>query len=131
MIQWVRTSPVLTADAGYGDSTAFRQALTDREIGYVVAVKGATSAYTSDAAPHTAPYASRVRPPTPRYRDPHQSCRDLAVAAGRAALKTVTWRHCTKTYPYNPAAAMLSLFLALRIRPANRDITPAYYCSLP
>ena len=62
----------------------------DREIGYVVAVKGATSAYSADAAPQTAPYAGRGRPPTPRYRDPHQSCRDLAAAAGRAALKTVT-----------------------------------------
>jgi len=42
LIQWGRTPPVLTADAGYGDTTAFRQGLTDREIGYVVAVKGAT-----------------------------------------------------------------------------------------
>ena len=77
------------------------------------------------------PYAGRGRPPTPRYRDPHQSCRDLAVAAGRAALKTVTWRHGTKTDPDNPAAAMRSRFLALRIRPANRDITPADDGSLP
>ncbi|HEX9834358.1 MAG TPA: transposase, partial [Mycobacterium sp.] len=61
-----------------GDTTAFRQGLTDRGIGYVVAVKGATSAYSADAVPETAPYAGRGRPPTRRYRDPHQSCRDLA-----------------------------------------------------
>ena len=53
------------------------------------------------------------------------------MAAGRAALKTVTWRHGTKTDPDNPAAAMRSRFLALRIRPANRDITPADDGSLP
>jgi SRSO17 transposase len=53
------------------------------------------------------------------------------VAAGRAALKTVTWRHGTKTDPDNPAAAMRSRFLALRIRPANRDITAADDGSLP
>ena len=105
--------PELTADAGYGDTTAFRQGLTDREIGYVVAVKGATSAYTSDAAPQTAPYAGRGRPRTARYRDAHQSCRDLGVAAGRAALKTVTWRHGTKTDPDNPAAAMRSRLLVM------------------
>jgi len=128
---WGRTPPVVTADAGYGDTTAFRQGLTDRQISYVVAVRGATSAYPRDAAPETAPYTGRGRPPTPRYRDPHQSCRDLAVAAGRAALKTVTWRHGTKTDPDNPAAAMRSRFLALRIRPANRDITPADDGSLP
>lgn len=131
LIGWGRTPPVLTADAGYGDTTAFRQGLTDRQIGYVVAVKSATSAYTGGAAPETAPYAGRGRPPTPRYPDPHQSCRDLAVAAGPAAVKTVTWRHGTKTDPDNPAAAMRSRFLALRIRPANRDITPADDGSLP
>jgi SRSO17 transposase len=53
------------------------------------------------------------------------------VAAGRAILKTVTWRHGTKTGPDNPAAAMRSRFLALRIRPANRDIIPADDGSLP
>ena len=70
LIQWGRTPPVLTADAGYGDTTAFRQGLTDREIGYVVAVKGATSAYTSDAAPQTAPYAGRGSPPDPALPRP-------------------------------------------------------------
>ena len=57
--------------------------------------------------------------------------KDLAVTAGRAALKTLTWRHGTKTGPDNPAAAMRSRFLALRIRPANCDITPADDGSLP
>jgi SRSO17 transposase len=75
LIEWGRTPPVVIADAGYGDTTAFRQALTDRQISYVVAVKGATSAYPGDATPETAPYAGRGRPPTPRYRDLHQSCR--------------------------------------------------------
>ena len=64
LIRWGRTPPVVAADAGYGDTTAFRLGLTDRGIGYVVAVKGATSAYTGDAAPQTAPYAGRGRPPT-------------------------------------------------------------------
>jgi SRSO17 transposase len=120
LIEWGRIPPVVIADAGYGDTTALRQGRTDRQIGYVVAVKGATSAYPGDATPQTAPYAGRGRPPTPHYRDPRQSCRDLAMAAGRTALKTVTWRHGTKTDPDNPAAAMRSRFLALRIRPATR-----------
>lgn len=131
LIAWGRTPPVVVADAGYGDTTAFRQGLTDRQIGYVVAVKGATSAYLGDATPQTTPYAGRGRPSTPRYRDSHQSCKALVMAAGRAALKAVTWRHGTKADPDNPAAAMRSRFLALRIRPANRDITPADDGSLP
>ncbi|EHB43993.1 hypothetical protein MycrhDRAFT_7012, partial [Mycolicibacterium rhodesiae JS60] len=36
LIGWGRTPPVVTADAGYGETTAFRQGLTDRKIGYVV-----------------------------------------------------------------------------------------------
>lgn len=131
LIGWGRTPPVAVADAGYGDTTAFRQGLTDRGIGYVVAVKGATSAHPGDATPETVPYSGLGRRPGPRYRDPRQSCRELAVAAGRAACKTVTWRHGTKTGPDNPAAVLRSRFLALRIRPANRDITPADDGSLP
>jgi DDE superfamily endonuclease len=60
LIGWGRTPPVLTADAGYGDTTALRQGLTDREIGYVVAVKGATSAHPGGATPQAAPYAGGI-----------------------------------------------------------------------
>ena len=45
--------PVVTADAGYGDNTAFRLELADRGWRYVVAVKGTTSAYAGDAQPVT------------------------------------------------------------------------------
>jgi SRSO17 transposase len=48
LIGWGRTPPVVIADAGYGDTTAFRQGLPDLEIKYVVAVKGATSAYLGE-----------------------------------------------------------------------------------
>lgn len=40
----------MIADAGYGDSTNFRLALTERDIPYVVAVKAA-SAHPSEAVP--------------------------------------------------------------------------------
>lgn len=131
LIAWGRTPPVVVADAGYGDTTAFRQGLTDRQIGYVVAVKGATTAYRADAVPETVPHVGRERPSVPRYRTPLQSCRDLAMAAGRTALKTVTWSHGDKTDPDNPVVAMRSRFLALRIRPATRDIAPAHDGHLP
>ena len=49
----------------------------------------------------------------------------LALAAGRRALRRVTWRHGTRTTAGNPTAAMASRFLALRVRPANRDIPRA------
>lgn len=74
LIEWGRIPPVVVADAGYGDATAFRLALTEREIDYVVTVKSATSAHAGEAVPETAAYPGRGRPPTPRY-GPHTTAR--------------------------------------------------------
>ena len=45
--------PVVVADAGYGDNTAFRVELDARGWRYAVAVKGTTSACAGDAEPVT------------------------------------------------------------------------------
>ena len=73
----------------------------------------------------------RGRHPAPAYPDPPASLKDLALATGQAATRTVTWREGTKTSPANPTGAMTSEFLALRIRPANRDIPRAHDGTLP
>lgn len=130
LIEWGRIAPTVVADAGYGDATAFRLALTERGIDYVLAVKGATTAHLGDTAPQTAPYSGRGRPPTPRYGTP-STCKDLVLAAGTTALTEVTWRLGSKTDPDNPTAAMRSRFAALQIRPANRGIPRAEDGILP
>jgi SRSO17 transposase len=121
----------VVADCGYGDATAFRLGLTARGLSYVVAVKPTTSAYSADAVPVAAPYAGRGRPPVPRYRDDPANLRTLALAAGRGALRQITWRHGTRRTKGNPTAKMRARFLALRVRPANRDIPRAEDGSLP
>ena len=123
--------PVVVADAGYGDATAFRLGLEERGIGYVVAIKATTSAYPAAAEPVTAPYSGRGRPPIARYPDPPVSCKDIVMNAGRRALRQVTWRRGTKTGPGNRTAAMRSKFTAIRIRPASREIARADDGSLP
>jgi SRSO17 transposase len=55
--------PVVTADAGYGDSTAFRLELGKRGWRYVVAVNGATSAHAAGAPPAARSLGRRPRPP--------------------------------------------------------------------
>jgi SRSO17 transposase len=56
--------------------------------------------------------------------------RQLAIAhAGQ--IQPVTWRHGTRATRGNPDAAMTSHFLAIRVRPASRHITPAADGSLP
>lgn len=49
LASWGRRPPVVVADAGYGYSSPFRTALTERGIPYAVAVKGATSIHPADA----------------------------------------------------------------------------------
>src|SRR5436190_10080305 len=119
---WGLPARPVVGDAGYGEVTEFRLGLVARGLSYVVAVKGTTSAYPVDAAPSAPAYAGRGRPPVPRYRDEPASLATLALAAGRRALHRVTWRHGSRIHPRNPTAAMRSRFLALRVRPANRDI---------
>jgi SRSO17 transposase len=119
---WGLPGRPVVADAGYGDTTAFRLGLAERGLGYVVAVKPTTSAHPGDAVPTRPPYQGRGRPPTPRYPDDPTNLRTLALAVGRGALRIVTWRHGTRATTGNPTAKLRSRFLALRVRPANRDI---------
>jgi SRSO17 transposase len=119
---WGLASRPVVADAGYGDTTEFRLGLEARGLSYVLAVKGATSAYPADAVPETPPYSGRGRPPVPRYREDPSPLSALALIAGRRALRRVTWRHGSRKHARNPTAAMTSRFLAMRVRPANRDI---------
>ena len=59
--------------------------LEERELEYVVQVKGATSAHPADAAPITPSYQGRGRPPKARYPDKPTSLRALVLAAGSRA----------------------------------------------
>jgi SRSO17 transposase len=122
--------PVAVADAGYGDNTTFRLELQARGWQYAVAVKGTTSAYSCDAVPETIAYGGRGRPAVPRYRAAPLSLRQLAIASADQ-VRPVTWRQGTRATKGNPAAAMTSCFLAIRVRPANRDIPRAGDGSLP
>jgi SRSO17 transposase len=122
--------PVVVADAGYGDNTTFRLQLTARGRDYVAAVKGTTSAYPRDVVPETMAYGGRGRPSLPRYRARPVTLRQLALASA-AQARPVTWRRGTKATRGNPGAAMTSCFLAIRVRPANRDIPRGDDGSLP
>ncbi|MFF0767348.1 transposase [Nonomuraea wenchangensis] len=119
---WGQQPPLVVADAGYGDVTALRLGLSDRGLPYVVGVRGTTSVYAGDAVPEAAPYSGTGRRPVAKYRDKPSSLRELVLAAGRPALHRITWRHGSKRTKGNPTARMTSRFIALRVRPANRDI---------
>jgi SRSO17 transposase len=104
-------APVL-GDAAYGDITNFRLGLEERDLHYVLDVKGATSALGETATPKQPAWSGRGRPPGPRYRRPFSTLADLALAAGEQACVEVTWREGTR-------GPMTSRFVALRVRPTN------------
>jgi SRSO17 transposase len=123
--------PVVTADAGYGDNTAFRLELEKRGWQYAAAVKGTTSAHTGDARPAARSLGGGPgRPPKPAYPAPPASLRQLAIA-GAGKIQLVTWRQGARVTKGNPAASVSSHFLAIRVRPANRGIPRAGDGSLP
>lgn len=123
--------PVAVAEAGYGGNTTFRLELAGRGWRYVLAVNGTTSAQAGEAQPVTPARRGQIgRPPGPACPQPPASLRQLAIAS-TDQIQPVTWRQGTKAAKGNPAAAMTSHFLAIRVRPANRGIPRADDGSLP
>ncbi|MGH2357597.1 MAG: IS701 family transposase [Candidatus Limnocylindria bacterium] len=112
LIAWGIERRVVQADGGYGDITAFRLGLQERDLEYVVQVKGTTSAQPASAVPVAAAYRGRGRPPLARYPDKPVSLKNLVLAAGREQVRGVGWREGDR-------GPLSSSFIALRVRPAN------------
>lgn len=129
--EWGLPRRPVVADAGYGDATEFRLGLTERGLTYVLAVSPTATAHPADAAPATLVWTVNSRPPGPRYPDKPVDLKTLVMMAGRAAGRFVAWRHGSLKSPGNPTASMRSRFLALRVRPANRNIPRGSDGSLP
>jgi SRSO17 transposase len=118
LIAWGIKPPPILGDGAYGDVTELRSGLEQRGLEYVLDVKGTTSAYREDVKPEQPDRRpGRGRPPSARYREDPSSLKELALAAGKAAV-TVTWREGTR-------GKMSSRFLALRVRPANIELRRA------
>ena len=123
LIAWGLKPPPILGDGAYGDTTELRTGLEERELEYVLDVKGTTSAYSEDVKPAPAAEENpegRGRPPAARYHEDPSSLKEeeLALAAGKKAAQTVTWREGTR-------GKMNSRFIALRVRPANIELRRA------
>lgn len=121
---WGLAVPPIVADAGYGEVSAFRDAVAERELTYVVEVKGSTSAYPPELAPNQPPWRGKGRPPAARYRAAPASLRELALAVGQQATCEIAWREGSR-------GAMQSRFFARRCRPANIGLRRAHKDELP
>jgi SRSO17 transposase len=121
---WGVAVPAVVADAGYGEVTAFRAALEERNLAYVVEVKAQTSAYAPEVAAERPPRRGTGRPPALRYRAAPSSLRELALAAGQQVTCEIAWREGSR-------GSMTARFLALRVRPANIGLRRAHREELP
>jgi SRSO17 transposase len=110
-------APVLT-DAGYGNVTAFREALSERQIPYVVGIGEETTVWPPDMEPiPPKQWSGKGRPPSRIRRSSDRqpaAVIDLARHAPAALWKEVAWREGTR-------GKMTSRFFFLQVRPAHRD----------
>ncbi|MDX3764130.1 IS701 family transposase, partial [Streptomyces sp. AK02-04a] len=109
---WGLVPPVVVADAGYGQNADFRAGLSERGIGYVVAVRSDVTLHPHDAQPTAPAWSGNGRKPQPRYRHKPSSVAALAAGHGRQVFTEVRWREGSR-------GPMRSRFLALRVRPAG------------
>jgi SRSO17 transposase len=117
LAQGMPRAPIL-ADAGYGDATEFREAITALGLSYAVGVQGQITVWPPGKAPLPPKRrAGRGRPPkrlrrTARHRP--VSVETFARSLAPTQWHTVTWREGTK-------GAMRSRFARARVRAAHRD----------
>jgi SRSO17 transposase len=110
---------VLLADAGYGNGTSFRTAVTELGLQYVMGVESSTSVWEPGQQPVPAPprKPGRGAPPKRLQRNPNHlpvSAKQLALTLPVSAWKQVRWRQGVQ-------GILQSRFAAVRVRPAHRD----------
>jgi SRSO17 transposase len=108
--------PMTLADSGYGDTTDFRDGLSERGLIYNVGVKGTTVVWRPGVVPRP-PKDESGRRGRPRTRPRIGNAKPVAIGLlakqlGRKAYRKVTWRRGTR-------GKMSSYFAAVRIRSAH------------
>jgi SRSO17 transposase len=110
---------VVLTDAGYGNGTAFRTAMTECGLQYMVGVESSTTVWEpgQQPLPPSARRPGRGAPPKRlQRRADHQpvSAKQLALNLPPAAWKNICWRQGSRQM-------LRSRFAAVRVRPAHRD----------
>ncbi|MCU1294775.1 MAG: family transposase [Bryobacterales bacterium] len=110
---------VVLADAGYGNGTPFRQALTKLGLQYMVGIDSSTTVWEPGQHPLPAPPRKPGGGSAPKRLQrsaDHQpvSAKQLAVSLPVSAWREIRWRPGSRQ-------TLRSRFAAVRVRPAHRD----------
>ncbi|MFF4410862.1 IS701 family transposase [Streptomyces sp. NPDC001404] len=123
---WGIEVPLAVADGGYGDAAVFRLGLEERGLHYVVGISTTVTAHPEDARLEAPSCNGRGRRPLPAYPEPARRVKDLVIAAGRQSARPVQWREGSRPGTGRSGfKRMYSRFVALRVRPAGREIRKA------
>ena len=111
--EWGVPAGVITADAGYGNSTDFRTGLADRNLPFVVGIQSTTGVWPDEGNLVSAPRGRRGRPRLkPLEVGPPVSVADLSRSWLPERWQRVMWREGTK-------GEMTSRFAAARVLPSH------------
>lgn len=118
-LAWGLESMPVIADAGYGDSIAFRQGLSERGLEYVVRVSGTAVVWPPGTCPTPPPPRRKGVTGRPRTKwvSP-EGVEPISIAALAESLpsrqfRTITWRQGTR-------GPQKRRFTAIRVRTAHR-----------
>ena len=107
---WGLPAAVVLADAGYGETTEFRQGLEARHLRYAVGIPSTVTVWTKP--PRVRKGRGRARRSTVYHYDVQRPCGVREVAARVPRWKQVRWREGSKGW-------LLSRFYACRVQPAH------------
>jgi SRSO17 transposase len=104
---------VVLADAGYGDSAEFRDAVAQRDLHYVVAVDGEPVVWPPGSTPRVRKTTGLPGRPSTRHRDDKHPPVALKKLAPTLRFTRVSWREGAKGW-------QAGRFAAARVRTAHR-----------
>jgi SRSO17 transposase len=109
---------IVLADAGYGNETAWREALSEMELEYCVGVQSVTTVWAAGTGPVAPKRKNKIGRPRTRWQRvagaTPLSVKELAETLTERRWHTVVWREGTNE-------KLSSRFAAVRVRAAHRD----------
>jgi SRSO17 transposase len=111
-LSWGLPGRVVHADAGYGESTDFRNALETRNLAYVVGIGPQVRVWTKPPKMSMRPYGGLGRPSTHHDYGKQRPLSVHDVALKARGWKNVRWREGTKGW-------LKSRFVSLRVQPSH------------
>ncbi len=109
---WGLPDRVVLADAGYGESTEFRESLEQRRLSYAVGVGPQVGVWLTPPQPTLLPAKRRGRPPGAWHYGDQRPLSVKAVAQQAKGWKKIRWREGSKGW-------LESRFWATRVQPSH------------